>query len=526
MINDIFSVEKNDDFPSLTIKAGLWSTLFDANGNFNTQKSDIGDICIAAHTQSEKPKTLAGEETEMYYSDGSLIVNTGHGPMFISNKPGPLYKPLVGMGYSHTPVYSDILKLGEDSKAGLFSLAAANSENATSSIIEFNDSFCEMITEYDSYQAYKYKATYNMTPFYAENYYPGMTLEFSTKYDDTWNTSSSLYFDEWSVNLYAQETIDRETVSSNFYVSPYNISVIAKEFTVSSDCQITKSIYSVSTDSQWWNGRDHAMIKMKTPSKSGGGGYTILSSLGTHSGSWEIGQYNPSSSSDWYDKLIFTFFDTNDYNNNSLPENRRPEGWSLKNNPGVQISFSKNGDIESSNGGLILNNGDITSSTGNLILNNGDITLKTGKIYLEDILDNTTTPSSYKIGGQILKTSTAKSSWWNGRDNAMIRLDNIQGGYYPIVSGQAKAGSWQMGTCPAEQSHSNKLIFTYVTNEGYANQSNIFNNKEVYTHIKFSEEGVVESTALQSRYYGTGNAEDADLISNLLPGTIYFKIIE
>lgn len=160
----------------------------------------------------------------------------------------------------------------------------------------------------------------------------------------------------------------------------------------------------------------------------------------------------------------------------------------------------------------------------------------TGSIYLETGEDEENcfiqlqSPITKITSSQInlYSKKPQNCSWWNGRDYAMIRLDNTGGGYYPIISGQAKAGSWQIGTCPAENSHADKLIFTYVTDEGYASQSNILNNKEVYTHVKFSKEGVVESTALQSRYYGTGNAEDADLIDvdQLLPGTIYFKIIE
>lgn len=126
---------------------------------------------------------------------------------------------------------------------------------------------------------------------------------------------------------------------------------------------------------------------------------------------------------------------------------------------------------------------------------------------------------------QIIKDTSIESSWWDGRDCAMICLENNKNGYYPLLSMMTKNGNWQMGTCPKEDDdRQDKLIFTYVTDTNYSNQNNT-----TLKHIKFSKEGMIESEALQSNNYGTKSPEDTNggnKINNLINGTLYFRILE
>ena len=122
MEHQIFNVDKETPV-SLSIKTGLFSDLIKNNQYFNTECDGLklGELYVAAHTPQEQNDPTE-ENPNTYYSGGTLVINTGRGPMFITNKPGPLYKPLVGMGDNVSPSYSNILHLGENGSSGQLSI--------------------------------------------------------------------------------------------------------------------------------------------------------------------------------------------------------------------------------------------------------------------------------------------------------------------------------------------------------------------------------------------------------------------
>ena len=441
MINDIFSVEKNDDFPSLTIKTGLWSSLFDNNGNFHMGESNTGDICIAAHRLSEKPKALAGEAAETYYAGGSLFINTGYGPMFISPMPGEQGIPLVGQGDSVMPKYSPTVKyLGIGCDPALI---------------------------------------------------PG--AEEDTFYDLT-VCNKSLFCN----NIVFGKVNDREG-TNNFTIGNYN--------TVS-----TQGLISATTLRFKLTSGSQTVSTIMNPSTFINGTYTNTTSL--HSAKFIATNDKITYISERYNtsKVLAT---TAQLSVNST-------GFIFENTDNIELLTNKLTIDKTS--GIVLQAQQKDKPISTIIMANGDIQISSPSVNISS------------NSGQILQTDPLRSGWWNGRDNAMIRLNQIDNlvesnktnGYFPALSMKTQNGNWVIGTVPGEKSHCDKLIFTYTKDSGYTALKNgtTTNQEGVYLHVKFSEEGVIESTALQSRYYGTGDAEDADLVSNPLPGTVYFKIIE
>ena len=168
-------------------------------------------------------------------------------------------------------------------------------------------------------------------------------------------------------------------------------------------------------------------------------------------------------------------------------------------------------------------------------LSNNSILLKSGtnegaKIKLESL---TTELTSEKINltnsnSQIIRGG-ASCQWWNGRDSAILRLDQtVNTGYYPIISTKANSYSWEIGTYPGSIYQQDKLIITGIPDTVYASGAN---STSETIHFKFGENGVLETKGIAVVNYGTNAPETGNKIiagsqGSLLPGTIYFKIIE
>ena len=102
MSTDIFLRAENEPLPPFTFRMGTLESLINNDGKTyvnNTIEKNKGDIYIGAHTLSSKEVTSDGETKNIsYYAGGSLIINAGDDPLFITNPPGPLGLPLVGQG--------------------------------------------------------------------------------------------------------------------------------------------------------------------------------------------------------------------------------------------------------------------------------------------------------------------------------------------------------------------------------------------------------------------------------------------
>lgn len=82
---------------------------------------------------------------------------------------------------------------------------------------------------------------------------------------------------------------------------------------------------------------------------------------------------------------------------------------------------------------------------------------------------------------QIRKESPTASSWYNGRDNALIRHVAYTG-YNPILSSKTTDGSWELGPYT-----NNYLYFVYNTDEGYESGTNT--TGEYFNSVKLSPTG-------------------------------------
>lgn len=72
-------------------------------------------------------------------------------------------------------------------------------------------------------------------------------------------------------------------------------------------------------------------------------------------------------------------------------------------------------------------------------------------------------------GAQIVRDGKA-SSWYNGRDNALLVLDTVgtSTSYNPILSVKSPSGSWEIGTYYSDEG----LHFVHITDSDYGNNNN------------------------------------------------------
>lgn len=148
--------------------------------------------------------------------------------------------------------------------------------------------------------------------------------------------------------------------------------------------------------------------------------------------------------------------DNGDYGNLLLMGMNNTNGtWRVRFSSGAIASSARiiESDTAYSTLGYVKKSGD--TMTGNLTIANGDV--------------------------QIRKESPTASSWYNGRDNALIRHVAYTG-YNPILSSKTTDGSWELGPYT-----NNYLYFVYNTDEGYESRTNT--TGEYFNSVKLSPTG-------------------------------------
>lgn len=91
--------------------------------------------------------------------------------------------------------------------------------------------------------------------------------------------------------------------------------------------------------------------------------------------------------------------------------------------------------------------------------------------------------SNITLNGHIIGNAHS-SSWWNGRDNALL-IQSTSAGYAPILSMKTTNGSWEMGHYNADGWHET-LLLNYKNDDSYAKG----NNENTVVHaLKLSETG-------------------------------------
>lgn len=113
----------------------------------------------------------------------------------------------------------------------------------------------------------------------------------------------------------------------------------------------------------------------------------------------------------------------------------------------------------------------------------------------QSLADYVTLSTAQTITGQ--KTSgMPASSWWDGRDKALIKASRaVSNAYYPLLSIKTVAGSWELGNHTADS-----LLFTYMTDTNYSSKTNSYG-----TQISFSSSGVITARKFASTV-ATGTA--------------------
>lgn len=112
---------------------------------------------------------------------------------------------------------------------------------------------------------------------------------------------------------------------------------------------------------------------------------------------------------------------------------------------------------------------------------------KTTKDYTSRIVESAEgvlTVSGSLIVNKQLKRSGTSSSWYNGRDNALICQNTISG-YSPVMSVKTTSGSWEIGSYNKE-SVVDRLLFTFINDASYEE-----NDNSTYTRISFDEYGTM-----------------------------------
>lgn len=310
MSTDIFLRAKDESLPPLTFKMGALESLIDESGYIiDIEKRKKGDIYIGAHTLSSKETTINGETKNIsYYAGGSLIVNTGDDPLFITHPPGTDGLPLVGQGFNTAPIYSNIL----------------SSE----------DGFQFITSDSTDYADYRFEP--DILNFYfidgeSDSYYTGFTIENANlKFEIQRNLDygvattlniglNSVFETEGSFTLTCDKNIDFKTSYMDFDVPKINL--------INTNTQIIKS---TSSSASWWNGRDYALIRHAHQGTKSL--YYPTLSVDGQTVSWDMGTYTN-------DRLFFTCFSNADYTTN------KTSGSANKNQPLAQIQFTKDGGL-------------------------------------------------------------------------------------------------------------------------------------------------------------------------------------
>lgn len=116
--------------------------------------------------------------------------------------------------------------------------------------------------------------------------------------------------------------------------------------------------------------------------------------------------------------------------------------------------------------------------------------LEADALYLTDVESETSylplAGGTMNAGSQI-KRAGKSCSWYNGRDNALIR-QNTYTGYNPVFSCKTTNGSWELGPYTSDV-----LYFVYNTDTGYSSGANT--SGQYYNTIKLMPTGVLYGAA-------------------------------
>ena len=109
-------------------------------------------------------------------------------------------------------------------------------------------------------------------------------------------------------------------------------------------------------------------------------------------------------------------------------------------------------------------------------------------------------------GSYQLKRVGSESSWYNGRDKAIVRQTSNAGDYCVIMSSKTANGSWEIGNDETD------LCFTYITDSNYNNRNN--NNP---LQIWFTYEGIIyTSNYIQAaHFYENSDVRYKKILKNL-----------
>ena len=109
-------------------------------------------------------------------------------------------------------------------------------------------------------------------------------------------------------------------------------------------------------------------------------------------------------------------------------------------------------------------------------------------------------------GNYQLKRVGSASSWYNGRDKAIVRQTSNAGDYCVIMSSKTANGSWEIGNDETD------LCFTYITDSNYNNKNN--NNP---LQIWFTYEGIIHtSNYIQAaHFYENSDVRYKKILKNL-----------
>ena len=99
------------------------------------------------------------------------------------------------------------------------------------------------------------------------------------------------------------------------------------------------------------------------------------------------------------------------------------------------------------------------ANTGYKILHTGNFTNTIGDVLLKS-------GGTMNETAQIQRKGGTPSSWYNGRDNALIKYNSYTG-YNPLLSMKTTAGSWELGAYS-----DNKLHLSYITDANYTAKTN------------------------------------------------------
>jgi hypothetical protein len=104
--------------------------------------------------------------------------------------------------------------------------------------------------------------------------------------------------------------------------------------------------------------------------------------------------------------------------------------------------------------------------------------------------------------GKHLDRVGKSSSWYNGRDNAMIIQTSITG-YNPIISAKTSVGSWEFGP----YNNNDAMCLTYITDTNYSAKTNT-----ATASYAFGIDGVLTATTFKGSL--SGNADTASAVQN------------